>query len=303
MQLSKRKQKLAVAFLSEQARPLERAQYRFHFENAPVDVVLDELAAFQNPDGGFGNAIEPDLRTPQSTVMSTSVAFQVLREVRAPGDHPIVRGAVGYLLHTYNEERRTWPPTGPFVNDAPHAPWWHYSEKSAAHSGEGLANPRAEIVGYLFDYQALAPVSLLETLLTEVAAYLDTMPEQMEMHDLLCYARLTRTESLPAAAKNRMIDRLGRSAERTVAKDPAQWAGYGLKPLWLAPTPASPFAERFAEAIEANLDYEIELLPDDGAACPNWSWDDAAWADAEREWKGCLTLRMLLSMRQYGRLE
>ncbi len=303
MKLSKKVQELAKTFLMEQARPLERSLYRFHFEKAPASDVLSELAPFQNSDGGFGNAIEPDLRTPRSTAMSTSGGFQVLREIHAPATTPAVRGGIDYLLHTYDENRKAWEPTGPFVNDAPHAPWWHYNAEATAHFGAGLANPRAELVGYLFDYQSLVPESLLAVLLDDAIAHLDTLPEQMDMHDLLCYMRLVETQSLPETARTRMLTRLRRSADLVVLKDATQWAGYGLKPLWLAPTPMSPFAEQFAEIIETNLDYDIGLFQEDGSVALNFVWEGEGAQEALHEWKGCATLNTLRTLRAYGRLE
>jgi hypothetical protein len=60
----------------------------------------------ENPDGGFGHALEPDLRTPASSALATSVAFQVLAEVGAPADHPLVLGGLAYLLASYEAAAR-----------------------------------------------------------------------------------------------------------------------------------------------------------------------------------------------------
>ena len=59
----------AREFLKTQARPLDRALFEVRFEGASVEHVVDELAAFQNKDGGFGHALEPDLRTPTSSAL------------------------------------------------------------------------------------------------------------------------------------------------------------------------------------------------------------------------------------------
>ena len=44
--LSRKAQQKARGFIYEQARPLERALYAFHFESAPASGVLSELAKF-----------------------------------------------------------------------------------------------------------------------------------------------------------------------------------------------------------------------------------------------------------------
>ena len=44
----------ARGFVYRNARPLELARWRFHFENGSADDVVTALSAFQNEDGGFG---------------------------------------------------------------------------------------------------------------------------------------------------------------------------------------------------------------------------------------------------------
>lgn len=63
------------------ARPLDLARWRFHFEGGSQQAVLDELAAFQNPDGGFGNGLEADCWNPDSSPMQTWAATEILKEV------------------------------------------------------------------------------------------------------------------------------------------------------------------------------------------------------------------------------
>jgi hypothetical protein len=53
-------------FVLRNARLLERQRFAHRFDGAPRDGVIAALAAYQNEDGGFGNALEPDKRTPHS---------------------------------------------------------------------------------------------------------------------------------------------------------------------------------------------------------------------------------------------
>jgi hypothetical protein len=47
-------------WVSRNARPLDFALWRYHFEGGSAEDVLRALALYQNADGGFGKGIEPD---------------------------------------------------------------------------------------------------------------------------------------------------------------------------------------------------------------------------------------------------
>ena len=84
----------ARQFLKTQARPLDRAMFEYLFETASAERVIAELARFQNEDGGFGRALEPDLRTPSSSALATEIGLRRLKELGCSTDHPMVRNAV-----------------------------------------------------------------------------------------------------------------------------------------------------------------------------------------------------------------
>ena len=50
----------AARFIEQHARPLELAQYRVFFAEDDPNEVVEALLPFQNADGGFGHALEPD---------------------------------------------------------------------------------------------------------------------------------------------------------------------------------------------------------------------------------------------------
>jgi hypothetical protein len=300
--LSRENLKQAETFLGSQARPLEQALFATFFRGAPAEWALSELAAFQNSDGGFGHGLEPDVQMSSSSILATTVALQHLRALQVSAGHPLVLGAVRYLMDTYDSEAVAWPFVPPQVDAAPHAPWWQYN----ADLSQYLANPRAEIVGFLFDYAELVPADLCETLLTAVTEYLEDPAVELTMHELLCYVRLVETESLPADAHDRLLSELQPLLNSGVATDPSTWDGYVLKPLMVAPSPASLFAESVQKIIGENLDFEIDRQQKDGSWAPNWSWGEAypeAWFHAKRAWKGVLTVNMINALLAYGRVE
>lgn len=293
----------AREFLFANARPLEQALFAYHFEDGPDDAVLDAVAAFQNPDGGFGHGLEPDVQLANSSAIVTTVGLQHLRTVKAGADNPQVAAAIRYLLDTYDPSIQTWQIIPATVDNAPHAPWWAYDDELAQRWRGFLANPRAEIVGYLYEHAALVPGDMLNQLGEATASYLEGDPH-LEMHDLLCYVRLVETDALPEALRSRLLAKLTGVVDAMVARDPSAWAEYGLQPLTVVDSPDSPFAGLLADAIPANLDYLADQQGDDGTWAPNWSWFgtyDDAWPAAERAWKGVLTVGALLKLRAFDR--
>lgn len=289
-------QEKAAVFIKSHARPLEQALYAYHFEDGAIEAVFDELAKFQNDDGGFGHGLEPDLRYSGSSVLATTVALQKLASVNAGGDHPMVKRAMFYLMHTYEAGSVVWPIIPQQAESAPHAPWWRYDPDLSNY----LLNPRAEIAGYMFRCGNVVPEQLRDGVTGSVLKHLEEI-DGIEMHELLCCVRMV--EYLPEDLKARAVARLEPLILETVAT--SGWEGYVLKPIQVAPRPDATFAGLLNHALEANLDYEITQQGDDGAWLPPWSWGDDypdAWVQARREWQGMLTLDMLLTLRAYGRL-
>ena len=72
---------IARTFIYRNARPLDIARWQYHFDGGSKEAVLTALAAYQNEDGGFGHALEPDCWNPNSAPIQTWTATEVLREI------------------------------------------------------------------------------------------------------------------------------------------------------------------------------------------------------------------------------
>jgi len=296
----------ARAFIFEYARPLEKATLAHEFEGGSVDAIFEALAPFQNTDGGFGNAMEPDFRLSDSSVLATTVGLQVLREYNAGVDHPLVQGAMRYLMNTYDAEYEVWPIIPPTADTAPHAPWWGYSDDIADSWGGFLANPRAEIVGSLHDYAELVPDALRNRLTDAILEHIECHADGIQMFDLHCYVRLLETRRLPPTVRTSLMDKLGPVVDRLVATDAEEWQKYVLAPLEIVDRPESPFADQLEDAVAENLDFAISRQAENGAWEPKWSWGDSfpdVWTQAKLDWSGVITARTLKIINRFGRLE
>src|SRR5918998_3559962 len=86
----------AERFVHATARLLDRHRLAVLLHNASIEPVLSALRAYRNPDGGFGHALEPDVRAPESEPAAVLHALDVLAGVGALDD-PMVAGAAAWI--------------------------------------------------------------------------------------------------------------------------------------------------------------------------------------------------------------
>jgi len=288
----------AQSFMKSGARAMERALYAYEFEGGSASPVLEQLSRYQNEDGGF-HGLEPDIRTPVSSAISTSIAFQIIERLNGEGEYEaIVRRAIQYLIHTYREDRKGWDIIPREADESPRAIWWNYGGFD-----ETWGNPNAELAGYLYKYSHLAPTEFVQEILDEAMDYILHRSECQEMHEMFCYLHLA--ELLPEDQVQRIADRLDRFIENCVIHQPEEGQGYGAYPLHVAETPNARYFARYAKVIPGELDRLIASQDSDGSWGPNWAWGrfEEEWHVARREWQGILTLNNLRMLRAYGRIQ
>jgi hypothetical protein len=309
IQLSREAFGRASQFLMTQARPLERALFEYHFEGATVDSALSELAHFQNEDGGFGRALEADLRTPSSSALATGIGLRMLRELKCSVDHPMVHKAVAYLITTYDDKAQVWQAVSPDTNSFPHAPWWHDEEGSLERLFDGFRIiPRALIVGSLHHFSALVPMNLLDDITEDTVRYIETVKVLGSGggSDLRYAISMTEAENLPQHYAARLKTRIQEAIPAAVVRDPIKWGSYGATPLRIVPSPKSIGAGLIQDELQMHLDYQITHQTPEGTWDPDWSWGDSypeAWEQAKLEWRGQRTLETLTILHAFGRIE
>jgi len=128
-----------------EGRLLERQLFRFLFEDAGPDPVLAALAAYQNPDGGFGNGIEPDLMAPQSSGIGLETALDQYHLIGSiPED--VAAAVIKWLERSVNARGIIEHPPSR-AEQYPLQPWWRGNDDTrvfaviAALQGLGVAIP------------------------------------------------------------------------------------------------------------------------------------------------------------------
>ncbi len=290
----------ARSFVAETARPLDQALLAWRMGEGAPAAVFSALVGYQNDDGGFGHGLEPDLATPASSAIATSVGLRLLAQIDAPARHPTVRAALAWLEQAFDAEAGVWPIIPAEVDLAPHAPWWRWSKDLADNWNGFRFNPSAELLGYLYRWREVAAPQLVTAAEAAMREALAEVRIIEGAYDLMCAARLAQAPGAPADLRKTLVERVVRSE---LARDPGDEHGSSLD---LAPTPSSPFAEPLAARIDPAIDALIAAQDADGGWPLFWDWsfvDEAAWAKARADWRGLITRGALETLMAWRRVE
>jgi hypothetical protein len=280
----------ATTFIWSNARLLDRHRFARLLRGGDTQPVLEALRAYQNTDGGFGNALEPDLRAPVSQPQPVEFALHVLDELDAMNDPMVVR-ACDYLL-TITMPDGGVPFVLPMAEDFPRAPWWNADANPPA-----SVNPTAAIAGLLhkhaIQHSWLGPA-------TEFCWREIERGAEFGGYDFASV--FTFLQYVPDRSRaDRDVDAVGRrlfeSGQLTLDEHAE---GHVFMPLQFAPTPDSPQRRLFDDdTIERHLDALVARQQDDGGWPISWQPPSEA---AVMEWRGSVTVGTLQTLRANGRL-
>ncbi|MFI7696022.1 hypothetical protein ACIBQ6_43620 [Nonomuraea sp. NPDC049655] len=276
----------AAQFLRLHGRLIDRLRFEALFAGGSRARVLDALRCYQNADGGFGNALEPDLRGAGSQPQPVEVAFWILDELDA-FDSPMVAAACDYLAGITAAGGGV-PFVLPSVRDTPRAPWWQ-----APDDPPGDLNPTAALAGLLHKHGVTHPWlgPATDFCWSRVAQLTRTTP--YEARALLVFLEHVPDRERAVAE----FDRLREAVLATVTFDPHA-EGAVHHPLDFAPAPSAlPLFD--AATLDPHLDAMAAAQSPEGGWQPNWN----TWTPlVAHEWAGYLTVARLQTLRAYGRL-
>ena len=281
----------AHEFLWTHARLLERRIFEHHFRAGSAEAVERAVDAYQNTDGGFGQALEPDCRTPHSQPEAMRWALAVL-DATGCLDEERARCCADWLASVATSDGGV-----PFcltsVDGYPKAPWW----KAVP---EANLNPTGRIVGLLrphapdHPWVRRAAEWCWQNTLGEVAG------DQYRVHSL---AEFLITEPDQERARP-VLDALGvaLASGRVVPLDPTTKSSTPdtHTPLHYATAPEHPLRRFFGDAIiEGFLNRLVADQQEDGGWPIDWP---APGTTAVNEWRAIRTLEALQTLSAYGRL-
>jgi hypothetical protein len=280
-------------FLLNHARLLERRLFATCFLSQPASGVIDALRGYQNEDGVFGHALEPDKRCPASLPIDVEFAFQALAAAGTIDRDMVIR-ACDFLARTAGEAGADGavPLAFPVIESFPRAAHW------TDWTYEPGLNPTAGLTGLLYQLDVDHPWRAAGTAHSwrqlESGALPGDAHALKEVLVFLMHVPDRRRADQHAAALAENLDSIP-----LFHLDPDA-PGYGLSPLDLAPLATSRWRALFTDAqISAHLDRLQKNQQADGG----WpiTWDPPSQA-AVSEWRGVVTLGALRTLTSYGRV-
>ncbi|MFC8431802.1 hypothetical protein [Streptomyces sp. NPDC057253] len=282
------------------ARVLEQRLFAYHFLNGGPDPVETALDAYRNADGGYGHALEPDLRGPVSQPLHTAHALRILDAVGRCGGQRVER--VCRYLTSVSTSDGALPAVTPAQRGYPTAPFLPVVD---APPSELLTT--GPVVGLLHRNE------VWHAWLFRATDFCWQAVESLEVsHPYEIQAALTFLDSVPDRPRaEATADRLGRLVreQRLAVPDPADLAAFPVSPGYApdehhfphdyAKTPDSLARAWFTDAEMArSLDFLAAEQEEDGGWPIRWR----PWAPTTAlEARPMVTIEALRTLRAYGR--
>jgi hypothetical protein len=279
----------ATQFIWDNARLLERAVFGYFYFDDPAIRVIEALKTYQNEDGGFGHALEPDLRARESQPLFVEFALSTLYfcGLRAPS---LAEPACRFVAQHANLDKGI-----PTLLPSSQA----YSRAFHWHSPQALQPSIDRLIGLvgLLNWQGLEQPWLEEAVQASVSKLRET--KLTDAHTIQTVFRLV--ESLDkASSQEELFQKLAgdlQEADYYCAQAPTE--DYCLTPLDFAPWPESFCSRLFSHAqLQGHLDELEARQQGDGGWSIAWEppGEAAIW-----EWRAQRTVMALVTLKKYGR--
>jgi hypothetical protein len=291
----------AVSFLTTRGRVLDRRRLHLLLGDGDLRGVLAALDAHRNADGGYGWALEPDLRSPESQPVGAMHALEVLVEAAAADsasvDGPRVPALLDWLArHTLPDGGLPFAlPVGDPVGCAPH---W-----VAADPGTSSLQMTTQVAAQAHRLARHRPEVAASSWLAAATAHCLVAIEGLEgaphAYELMFALRFLDAVADAVPQARAQAGSLARRLARHVPGDGpvpvAGGAGEVLHPLDLAPEPGAPSRALFTPAAIA-----ADLARLAGQQQPDGGWSvgfPSSSPAAALEWRGYATVQALTVLR------
>ena len=286
--------------LKKYARPLEIAQIDYLFFNGSKENIISELEKYQNADGGFGNAIEPDSWNPNSSPIASWNAITILRTLDLQDDHKMIKSLFEYLESSFERQYNLWPRLIPSNDHYPCARWWNF------HHDKFDFNPSASLAGFILKHEKKNSklYKMANQVVNKAIKYLNKATT-IEVHELRCLIDMAndlisagRRDLINEKVENLILEHI----EKIIERDETKWfTSYSVKPSALIKSHPSLGSIKYQSMIIKEFDLAMHSRDEDGIWKPTWNWGQypEIYEQAKTMWIGIIGLEYLKLMKSY----
>ncbi|WP_099329833.1 hypothetical protein [Clostridium paraputrificum] len=298
---------LAKKFILKNSRPLDIARWNYLFEDGSKEDVIKVLKTYQNDDGGFANALEPDCWNINSTPLQTWVATQIIKEINLEDKtHPIIKGILDYLSSKDEFDGHRWHGLNTVVtnDDYPHAPWWSYKQKQ-----ELTYNPTASLIGFILKY-AEKDTAIYRSaceLSKEAYNYFKKNFPLESMHESACFVELYHY--MEECSIFNLFDMeefkklLQKQIKQVITYDTKIWStDYICKPSLFINSKSSDFYLENKDICDFEYEFILKTQNEDGSWGVTWDWNDypEQWAISKNWWQSDIIIKNIKYIREFN---
>ena len=297
----------AKKFILKNSRPLDMARWNYLFENGSKEDVASVLKTYQNDDGGFANALEPDCWNINSTPLQTWVATQIIKEINLDDkNHPIIKGILDYLSSKDEFDGHRWHGLNTVVtnDNYPHAHWWSYRQKQ-----ESTYNPTASLIGFILKYaeKDTAIYSSACELSKEAYNYFKKIFPLESMHESTCFVELYHY--MKECSIFNLLDMeefkklLQKQIKQVITYDTKIWStDYICKPSLFINSKSSDFYLENKDICDFEYEFILKTQNEDGSWGVTWDWSNypEQWAISKNWWQSDIIIKNIKYIREFN---
>ncbi len=313
MKFKKEQIKIISNWVYRKSRPIDLARYKYHFENGDKEKVIEILKHYQNSDGGFAHALEPDCWNPNSSPIQTWYATEIIREINGlPKNHKIIKGILKYLSSKKSFKNGFWFGTIDTNNQYPHAPWWTYNKDS---ENKQSYNPTINLAGFVIAYakknSEIYKISAnivkdgIQDLLTN-EFYKDFNEMHIILNFLRCYEYCKEVNTDQLFEKEELQAKLKKMIDDSLTRDISRWkTEYTCTPTQYNLSPNSEFYKDNEEICKHEIEFILENFDENNMWKVNWSWPEykEEWPISKIWWISNRIILNLLYLKHFNVLK
>lgn len=293
-------------FIYRNARPIDIARWNYLFEEGDKQEVIKYLKAYQNSDGGFANALEPDCWNQKSTPMQTWVATKIIKEIDLEDkSNSLITGILEYLVSKNEFDGHCWNGlnTVETNNDYPHAPWWSYTKTQ-----ETNYNPTASLIGFMLKYavEESTTYRMACSLAKEAYDYFKKNFPLESMHEAACFVELYEyMKECDIHDQLELVEfktLLQRQIKQVITYDTNLWStAYVCKPSMFISSKKSDFYVDNEDICCFESEFIKQTQNPDGTWNVTWSWNEFSeqWSVSKNWWKSDIIIKNMVYMKNY----